>query len=120
MTVTNQPGRDLDALVAEHIFNWDRRTSDDGGTFRWVPPHRGLAIDVPHYSTDIRDAWTVVEKMKDFGFATQITTGIANGYDVVKMYNALGVIRVVDKEFGSTSVPHGICLAALRAKGVLK
>jgi len=130
MTDAKQPaaGRNLDAKVAEYIIGWTNNWDNPGGTgdpsmwgiMDWRGPGDPVRVaNFPCYSTDIRAAWTVVEKMKDFGFAAQIVTGIANGYDVVAMYNALGKHFVVDRESGSTSVPHAICLAALKAKGVL-
>ncbi|MEJ7617966.1 MAG: hypothetical protein WKF30_13610 [Pyrinomonadaceae bacterium] len=75
-----EPGRDLDALIAEKVFKW-RALYAQGGVVRelWPPtvdpfspkldwsqcaepPDWGL---VPYYSTSIADAWRIVVKMTD-------------------------------------------------------
>ena len=62
-----KPGRDLDRLVAEKIFDCDTLTArvglhEDGDIeYCWGYP---LGHDVaPNYSTDIAAAWEVVEEM---------------------------------------------------------
>lgn len=82
-------GRELDALVAEKVMGWVWATAGLGvpedRRRAWLKPtlssidiewrgeikakHRGVAAaefgDVPHYSTSIADAWTVVEKLNN-------------------------------------------------------
>lgn len=57
---------DLDAEVAAKIMDWSRVSdlmSGDGQGWWWRKPDgdRVTASNTPHFSTDISDAWSVVE-----------------------------------------------------------
>ena len=58
-----EEGRELDALVAERVMGW---TLSDNRMFGrppgWTDPNN---LSIPRYSTNIRDAWDVVEKIHD-------------------------------------------------------
>lgn len=61
---TYEAGRELDALVAEKVMGWSQ--SEFGhATLYLTPPGqpRDVVRATPHYSTDIADAWMVVEKL---------------------------------------------------------
>jgi hypothetical protein len=53
-----EPGRELDALVAEKVMGWTKV-----GENAWEAPNiKGYPL-LPRYSTDIATAWEVVEKI---------------------------------------------------------
>lgn len=75
-----EPGRNLDALIAEKVFKWRALYAKDGALRELWPP----AVDpfspridwsqcaeppdwglVPYYSTSIADAWRIVVKMTE-------------------------------------------------------
>jgi hypothetical protein len=76
---TLEAGRELDALVAEKIFGWQRRPFECNAEQRVVVPPdwtdfsvdywlgRDIYEHVPAYSTDIAAAWQVVERLRDLG-----------------------------------------------------
>jgi hypothetical protein len=117
---TQAPGRDLDVLVATKVMGWVRL--DDG-----VDPHTSEPFErwrrsdgskysgIPSYSTSIEAAWEVVEKLH------LSLVWNDEGWEVYTED------QVVDHELEhggfaarERSAPHAICLAALKAVGVLK
>lgn len=98
-------GRELDALVAEKV---------KGGGHR--PGGAAVCPSVPPYSTDIAAAWQVVERFRRAGWRAEVRTG-PDGYhecsleppDTDPMDHAYHIGALGD------SVPHAICLAALKA-----
>lgn len=91
-------GRDLDALVAKNVF---------GYIF--------AEAFLDHYSTDIADAWKILERMIDRGFDAEVhaTRSMTNYFVVFVSTNG----EQCWHEYGDTA-PLTICLAALRALGV--
>jgi hypothetical protein len=62
-------GRELDALVAERVMGWYNvgrgylfGNDDSWGGDNPQTPDKGIQ-DLPHYSTDIKAAWEVVERV---------------------------------------------------------
>lgn len=94
-----EAGRDLDALIGEKLFG---RKSDyfkyAWGTCLCFEDNRS---DVPHYSTDIKAAWEVIDNFRDDNFSIQ-----ENGTHWKVYFGTQWA--------GSESAPHAICLAALR------
>jgi hypothetical protein len=122
-------GRELDALVAERIFEWQRIPwkhnpeqgilLPPGAEHEANDPHvrwwgRSLIERVPFYSTDIAAAFEVVEKMHYEEFGCEIwmpnTDGLRYRYQA-KFYPDAGRAFVGE---GDTA-PLAICRAALRA-----
>lgn len=117
------PGRELDALIAEKVMGW----KNIKGELYWLAglSDRGIAEDVPYYSTDIAAAWEVFEKIKTLknNLSIQIsgTSDCPNLLSVVIRW----YIYVADWENGDVmrfsvhesqlTAPHAICLAALKA-----
>lgn len=107
--LTRDAGRALDALVAEKVM---------GEPVTWLPtalshrdPHQSGEVfgakgwhRVPSYSTDIADAWLVVEKMRERGFVISATP---NQQSWCATFGA-------DSVWGETA-PLAICRAALAA-----
>lgn len=63
------PGRELDALVAEKVLGKPRV---DG----LIKPPDDISYGVPAYSTDIAAAWEVVEYLEKKGFSYLLSNGI--------------------------------------------
>jgi hypothetical protein len=108
-------GRELDALIADKVMGWEKCNESylyfDGVIFR--------TLELTSYgkfepSTDIADAWLVVEKLRDKNLEIHLES----------QYNSFGE-RVYFCEFSNILVakeaetaPLAICLAALKACGV--
>ena len=68
-----KPGREMDALVAEKVMGWRRRTEEDTAKGDldpelgpWFFDADGCLADVPFYSTDISAAMEAFAQMKDY------------------------------------------------------
>ena len=102
-----QPGRELDALIAEEVMGWVRVTYRKGARWsRGIPLGSIPALPIEKWapSTNIADAWDVVEK-----------AGLTN-------VDRDGASWVARHGFRASAhgwtAPHAICLAALAAVGV--
>ena len=57
-----KPGRELDTQVAERVMHW-KTFAGEPGYGRKPEKLISLILDpIPHYSTDIAAAWTIVDK----------------------------------------------------------
>lgn len=105
------PGRELDALVAKHVFGLGQhKLPEDGPQAEFesiVRRNRYEIEDCPAYSTDIAAAWEVVELManRTGEFELRFLSGWSAGFGKCPS--------------DAPSAPHAICLAALRAVGAL-
>ncbi len=129
-----EPGRELDALVAE-LFGekpdvsptedslWlIRRGSDNGGWLRSItgsdPDDCNLMVVdwLPRpFSTDIAAAWEVVEKLLGrFQFTLNSLEDGLGWYAEFGAWNEK-IYQAYDEN--AETVPHAICLAALKAVG---
>lgn len=97
-------GRELDALIAENVFK--RKVVYVGGHPHLTEGNDNyLGGDCPHFSTQIADAWLVVEKLPP-----PYTIGRYNEEWVVT------IARDDDTKQGrADTAPLAICLAALKA-----
>lgn len=136
-----QPGRDLDALVAEKVMgvkpkliaiatqdggksaavveHWNGPFPDHNSVRDWIEEHPGYKLDFwkeyRPYSTDIAAAWKVIEKLcdaPDGDLPLQITFTRSNGWFV-----EIGDGVCSDQDIEGLS--QAICLAALKAVGGL-
>lgn len=119
-------GRELDALMAEYVMGWN--WGDTGkGLEGLMPPDKhstfiltltfdssGLWGGMPHYSTNIADAWKVVEKMENTHRFSLHRTVKENGWQVIFWDIETDAHRSLVAE----TAPLAICLAALRCKGI--
>ena len=107
-------GRELDALIAEKVMGlrgigfWP----EGGGHYYHTLPCEGIFDDViqkvgiPHYSTQIADAWLVVEKFAEYSISRKRNeTALCWLMNDNKLWRA---------EIAATA-PLAICLAALKA-----
>ena len=98
-------GSELDALIAEKVMGYRRAKS--GGNGIWIDKHGFEPNHNSYYSTDIRAAWEVVEKIGSISIAGPIS----NGDFICCLAPGKAVAR--------KTVPHAICIAALAAVNAL-
>lgn len=111
-----QPGPLLDRLVAEKVMGLEVLQDDSGRSFT---PLGNVGYSLPEYSTSIEAAWSVVDKLYP-EFRLELNS-ILNGYCVqflkVDMKDPFETWQVIGDSIESETVPHCICLAALKAVG---
>lgn len=107
------PGRELDALVAEKVMGWTR--TEHLGLKRTVwnipaPSYIEWADDPPPFSTDIAAAWEVVERLRA-NYSFQISADSSSDWECYLENEDLDISHVSAR---SETAPHAICLAALK------
>lgn len=117
-----EPGKELDALIAEKIFGEDQtpRDVDSGHTIPHFPK-----VFIPYiprnYSTDIAAAWEVVNHMRNKHWRDVLTL-FSPEQECATPWRAFFSKKFVeideDKFESGESAPHAICLAALKAVGI--
>lgn len=118
-----EAGRALDRLVSEKVMGIPVAMT-------FGPDHPFIAagtpgkVVVPRYSTDIRAAWLVVEKIEqisgcyvEIGWCNAAYGPEKHAWCFVAEYGNEG--RQIGEAFEDTA-PHAICLASLRAVGALE
>jgi hypothetical protein len=116
-----KPGRELDALIAEKVFgepNPPKKVSGASEQTAWMLNGAYIPSWLPRpFSTQIADAWLVVETMKDKGWSCKI---IYHEHDDCLCEFWGGIegnpfwSEIVNHQ---SSIPLAICLAALKAVG---
>lgn len=109
-----KPGRELDALVAEKVMGWKW---DEASA--WSPSGSKYARDYPNMNGD--SWWWLPEYSTDIAAAMKVLT------HVMKSYRKKISIETYEGEAwsikpcgtSSRSLPHAICLAALKALGAI-
>jgi Phage ABA sandwich domain len=91
--------REIDRLVAEKVMGWEAGKYAYGS---WFP------------TTNIADAWKVVEKLSKDGFEFQVWREKNGKYNVEFAKDFFYVFGFAESE----TAPLAICLAALKAVGV--
>jgi len=106
--------RERDALVAEKVMGQGMVLHHEGYYFR---PGNLL----PDYTT-ISAAWTVVEKMREEELAFEVTWGWSHVEENNDYDNWVAGFSNEDERWTATAdtAPLAICIAALRAKGVIE
>ena len=95
-----KPGRELDKLIARKVL----KLKDEHGFF--------IELDCPHYSTDIKAAWEIVDKLGEHpGYYDLYLAGHST------QWRARFEEQDTHTAKGETPA-HAICLAALKAVGV--
>lgn len=126
-----KPGRELDALVAEKVMGWlkGKRTyispygPEHNYDFeQWINEDE-IEKELPAYSTNILAAWEVIEHLKDnrrifycieqHPFAEEPTVWL---FDADKVPEGMVIADHAAKwNVTAATIPHAICLAALKA-----
>jgi hypothetical protein len=101
-----KPGRDLDLLVAQIMgWTWDEFSAWSPNDSRYAVREPDPLDWLPHYSTDIADAWDVVEHISLIGGVCKAETPFWIAW----------IVSVDDQFVKGLSAPHAICLAALES-----
>lgn len=122
-------GRELNALVAVHVTK-DYAPTDSpykDSPYRWFTCVSSGAVvsdvTIPYYSSEIADAWQVVENLVELGYATSIEQGYLSKVWLVSLTkyqdtkDDSAIYRGTSVR-GAETAPLAICLAALEAVGV--
>lgn len=125
-----QPGRELDRLIAQHVFGltpltelecniileWEARRGSGG-----IPSVDGLFRDdqnqirwIGRYSTEIRDAWEIVEKMGKDGYQMNHYFRTGNGFLIQDHSINFWKIDTQEELTSADSFPLAICRCALK------
>lgn len=109
-------GRELDALVAEKVMGWKLSNATDGTEY-WDNGKfcGGIWPKEWNPSTNIADAWNVVEKMKSKDYLFSLKN-IVKGTFTFSLTDWGGNCSTYAAE--AETAPLAICLAALKAVGV--
>lgn len=125
-------GRELDALIAEKVMGWkklyrkDYTNVGDWHGLDWMYENKQSAIyydaqTCPSYSVDIAAAWEVVEKLsanRPLSTTLHVLASPGGNYCVNIFQNFMdsyGQWRQKDLGYVvEDTVPHAICLAALK------
>jgi len=119
-----EPGRELDALVAEKVMGWTEVECFGVINNRVKNPptpgceviiargrNRGRSLRIiPCYSTDISAAWEVVEKLKET-YGVEVYTDL--DMSACRLFDELTYLPA--EEVISNTAPEAICKAALIA-----
>lgn len=100
-----KPGPELDNLVAQYVFGRDILPS--GGIWNGASGY-----NVPAYSTDIKDAWLVIEAMINQGFYYRLGDGMHRSKDI-NVQDCLFTNGKLTEQVWGVSAPDAICRAAL-------
>jgi hypothetical protein len=108
------PGRELDALIAEKVMGFRYATPvkfvHDGAEQTGVAMTPSATYILPHYSTDIATAWSVVEKVVGFSRLYDFYLYRYGDGEYTATFNTSKIYR----GFSMESAAHAICLAALK------
>lgn len=125
--MTSEKLREIDRLIAEKVmgFTWAAlvKFEHEGKTHTGVAMTESAAYVLPHYSSDIAAAWEVVEKLK---------ARLCEEPDTLALEYRGGTWQAGFKYFShedgwdygdnagkADTAPLAICLAALKAAGVV-
>jgi hypothetical protein len=128
-------GRELDALIAKKVMDWEdnwekpngRAFPDMWGTMDFDKNGPIRVPNFPCYSDDIASAWEVVEKMRTFSdtlsyaFVLQDNSehrGKGEWLARFDQYEATTDDLTTVEWWSGATAPLAICLAALKAVGV--
>jgi len=112
--IAMKPGRELDALVAENVFDWGKDK-----IYHELKMVRQDLSYLPHYSTEIKSALPIMTMMRisiicsEDGWYAVVTDDVIHGFNIIKPDISQ---RVCGKHWAlADNVPEAICKAALCA-----
>lgn len=114
-----EAGRELDALVAQHVMGCKVLGSELTGFFCGCSPetHRDKDGFLPRFSTDIAAAWEIVEKVKATSSRGYVLDFLRGEWTVgLRACGDAGEPELYDHCAGcAEEAPLAICKAALKA-----
>ena len=115
---TKLSSRERDAVVAEKVMGLERLSCHAGNCFYRIEIVNGKEKDfeglAPNYTTCIKDAWMVVEKLDTTPF---ILERLTTYYGLKKPWNVMFVYKNKPKSGYAQTLPEAIAIASLRALG---
>lgn len=108
-----KPGRELDALVAEKVLGWSKGYEDDGTPY-WATGDTAMSGDWPP-STDVAEAWEVVEDLVSQGFDLDLSSTILSPDFMAVSWGATFSRSITRAKVTGETAPEAICKAALLA-----
>ncbi|PGL87845.1 hypothetical protein CN931_01285 [Bacillus sp. AFS054943] len=107
----------IDELVAEKVMRWIKPPETSILKAMWVEtPVGAVHRELPKFSTNIEDAWLVVDKLQDS--FTSVEIFIEDGMTNVIITEHFPSGHLKDKYQGyERAAPLAICIAALKAVG---
>lgn len=110
-------GRELDALIAEKVFGLvkcrGRHDEQHDGDYCYAQPDSPMrGGELRSYSSDIADAWLVVEKLRRRGFGFSVGDILNTAWFEVTFDNPVTELSYI---VGATTISEAICRAALAA-----
>ena len=131
MSDTIEAGRELDTLVAERVMGWShierkpRQYKGFNGFANYFGPHglppekpfnEGFGLfDVPTYSTNIADAWRVLDRMIERGYEGTLHRRAGDDGLTLFLLDAEGEPTGEYAYYCAEKMPLAICRAALNA-----
>lgn len=126
MVMAEVPGPQLDHWVAENIMTIPQlyaytHCAGENQAYYWKPDEedaairdRALSVRLPNYSTDIAEAWKVIEELNSRGLSFNLKLDAKGGIRVEGGPDGLERSKAVfdDREYLCT-VPEAICKTAL-------
>lgn len=107
-------GPALDAWICLHVMGWQFRQPMPSLPECFCPPGKPNGMTrPPYYSADIREAWRVVERMRELGYRMTITMGINTSMRSAEC--VCSFVKTVPEIVVARTAPLSICLAAKRA-----
>jgi hypothetical protein len=118
--------KEIDILVAENVIGWIReeRQHKDLGylvtAIDWYKITDGVRHNITHKavyfkpSTNISDAWLVLEKLREIGIHSQIDVQKTTEYINQCMLHKKGLVLC---RVSADTAPLAICMASLKAVG---
>lgn len=108
-------GRELDALIAKRFLGWSKVQKIPYCGLVGDPLNLNQLLAVPHYSTDLRAAWEVLEEIKSkLKGEIAISCVNHNMWEIFPNWHTDGQ-SLAEAE----TMPLAICLAALKLVGTL-
>jgi hypothetical protein len=108
-----EAGSELDEFIVEKVMMWKHLPTCHG----WHPPENTVCHfdEVPDYSTDMRDAWKVVEQLKSYRWSITLDIDFATGYSVRLLKYLIPIDNSPEIFVEAKTMPLAICQAALEA-----
>lgn len=106
----------IDELIAEKVLGWIKPPATSVLKPMWVAPPMGTVFpELPKFSTNIKDAWLIVDKWAKEGRYFSIHKWIDGQYVVTLETDVVKDNFELQKS--AETAPMAICLAALKSLG---
>lgn len=119
--MNREPGRALDAEIAEKVFGWTHVREDMKNWFGYcgIPPELADMLpqfkyrEVPKYSTSLAAAEEVIRHYEEVGFWVQMRTPPHPGEEYYVGMSRQGIIHADWEATSPVNIAHAVCLCAM-------